>query len=251
MKTYPAGIYDLARREGDYIAFLLRHRHYDLDQPKPVPFDSHLAGGVSHELRNPLGAIKNAAYFLNMVLEKPEPEVKESLKILEKEVATSERIISSLLDLSRPRSPIRRKVDINDLVQGALSRSSIPENIEVVHQPDEALPVILADPDQLIQVFQNIILNAAQAMPEGGRLSLGSEVPGPEWVTVSITDTGVGIPEENLGKLFEPLFTTRARGMGLGLAVIKALVEGHGGRIEVESEVGKGSTFKVRLPTTL
>ncbi len=251
MKTYPAGIYDLARREGDYIAFLLRHRHYDLDQPKPVPFDSDLAGGVSHELRNPLGAIKNAAYFLNMVLEKPEPEVKESLKILEKEVATSERIISSLLDLSRPRSPIRRKVDINDLVQGALSRSSIPENIEVVNQPDEALSVILADPDQLIQVFQNIILNAAQAMPEGGRLSLGSEVPGPEWVTVSITDKGVGIPEENLGKLFEPLFTTRARGMGLGLAVIKALVEGHGGRIEVESEVGKGSTFKVRLPTTL
>ena len=229
----------------------LRDAQEQLVRKEKLAVLGQLAGGVGHELRNPLVAIKNAAYFLNMALEKPEPEVKESLKIMEKELATSERIISSLLDLARPSSPIRRKVDINDLVQGALSRSSIPENIEVVNQPDEALPVILADPDQLIQVFQNIILNAAQAMPEGGRLSLRSEVPGPEWVTISITDTGVGIPEENLGKLFEPLFTTRARGMGLGLAVIKALVEGHGGRIEVESEVGKGSTFKVRLPTTL
>ncbi len=229
----------------------LRDAQEQLVRKEKLAVLGQLAGGVGHELRNPLGAIKNAAYFLNMALEKPEPEVKESLKIMEKELATSERIISSLLDLARPSSPIRRKVDINDLVQGALSRSSIPENIEVVNQPDEALPVILADPDQLIQVFQNIILNAAQAMPEGGRLSLRSEVPGPEWVTISITDTGVGIPEENLGKLFEPLFTTRARGMGLGLAVIKALVEVHGGRIEVESEVGKGSTFKVRLPTGL
>lgn len=207
-----------------------------------------LAGGVGHELRNPLGTIKNAAYFLNMTLEKPEPEVKETLELLNKEVATSERIISSLLDFARPKPPTRRKVDINDIIQWALSRNTVPENVKVVRQLDEALPVILADPDQLSQVFGNIILNAIQAMPEGGRLVVKSEAPSPEWVAVSVTDTGVGIPGKNLGKLFEPLFTTKAKGIGLGLAVTKTLVEGHGGTIEIQSELGKGSTVTVKLP---
>ena len=244
-----------------------------------------LAGGVGHELRNPLGAIKNAAYFLNMALEEPDPEVKETLEILEKEVGTSERIISSLLDFARAKPPTRRKVDVNDTVQEALSRTAVPENVELVRQLDEALPTILADPDQLAQVFGNIILNGIQAMPEGGRLviktarlSLRAEptrlsssqaqaedlVEPSGWVTVSFADTGVGIPEENLDKLFEPLFTTKAKGIGLGLALVKTLVEGHGGTIEVQSpstefipskaeglgtgEIGKGSTLTVRLP---
>lgn len=207
-----------------------------------------LAGGVGHELRNQLGAIKNAVYFLNMVLEQPDPEVKETLQILEKEVAASERVISSLLDFARPKPPTRRKVDINDVVREALSGASVPQNVQVVNQLDEALPTILADPDQLGQVFDNIILNAIQAMPQGGQLVLSSEAPSPRWVTVSLGDTGVGIPEENLNNIFEPLFTSKAKGIGLGLAIVKILVEGHGGTIEVRSEVGKGSTFMVRLP---
>jgi len=207
-----------------------------------------LAGGVSHELRNPLAAIKNAAYFLNMVLEDPDPEVKETLEILDKEVAASERTISSLLDYARTRRPTWRKVDIKEVLDEALSRARVPENIEVVSQSDGRLPIILVDPGQLLQVFGNIIRNAVQAMSEGGRLVVKSEVPSPEWIAVSFADTGVGIPEENLGKLFEPLFTTKAKGIGLGLAVTKTLVEGHGGTIEVESQVGKGTTFRVRLP---
>ncbi len=217
-----------------------------------------LAGGVGHELRNPLGAIKNAAYFLNMVLEEPEPEVKETLEILDREVATSERIISSLLDFARPKPPVRRKVNVNDVVQDALSRTTVPENVEVVTQLDETLPTVLADPNQLAQVFGNLMLNAIQAMPDGGQLVVKSEVLSPEWVSVSVADTGVGISEEDLEKIFEPLFTTKAKGIGLGLAVTRTLVEGHGGTIEVESpstglrtgEVGKGSTFTVRLPMT-
>jgi PAS domain S-box-containing protein len=231
-----------------------------------------LAGGVGHELRNPLGAIKNAAYFLNMVLEEPESEVKEALEIMAKEVATSEKIISSLLDFARAKPPTRRKVDVNDVVQAALSRISVPENVQVVSQLDESLPTILADPDQLTQVFGNIILNGIQAMtssssvetPEGGRLvvktfktsEVSEKLPKSERVAVSFVDTGVGIPEENLDKLFEPLFTTKAKGIGLGLAVTRTLVEGHGGTIEVGSpsaplrtgEVGVGTTFTVRLP---
>ena len=283
-----------------------------------------LASRVGHELRNPLAAIKNAAYFLNIVLEEPDPKVREMLEILEKKVDTCERIISSLLDFGRTKPPAWRKADINEIVQGVLSRISVPENVKVVSQLDEALPIIQADPDQLSQAFGNIILNAIQAMPEGGRLvvktsansdfgeppglsastELGevsgrrlrrpvepSEAPSPEWVTVSFADTGMGIPEENLGKLFEPLFTTKAKGIGLGLAVTKTLVEGHGGTIEVESpstecipspalseaclepcpersrrgsrraegeaeglgtgQVGKGTTFRVRLPVSM
>jgi len=206
------------------------------------------AGGVVHELRNPLGAIKNAIYFLNLALEEPEPEVTESLEIIEREVATSERIITSLLGFARAKPPNPREVDMNDIVRVALTRVAIPANVEVTTTLDEALPTILADPDQLDLVFGNIILNAVQAMPEGGQLTIKSEEHKPDWVTVSFADTGVGIPEENLGKIWEPLFTTKAKGIGLGLAIIKTIVEAHGGTIEVESTVGEGTTFTVKLP---
>ncbi len=207
-----------------------------------------LAGGVSHELRNPLGAIKNAAYFLNMALEDPEPDVKETLEILEKEVETSEKIIWSLLDFARPNPLSLREVDVNGIVEEALSRITVPENVQVVNQLNESLPTILADPDQLGQVFGNIILNAIQAMPDGGQLTLESEIDGQKGVAISISDTGVGISKENLDKVFEPLFTTKARGIGLGLAVTNALAQRHGGAIEVRSEVDKGSTFTIKLP---
>jgi signal transduction histidine kinase len=226
----------------------LREAQEQLVRQEKLAVIGQLAGGVGHELRNPLGAIKNAAYFLNMVLEKPEPKVKESLEILEKEVATSERIIGSLLDFARPKPPTRRRVDINDVLREALSRPSVPENVKVLSQLDETLGPILADPDQLGQIFGNIILNAIQAMPKGGRLVVKSEIASSERVSVSFSDTGGGIPQETMENLFEPLFTTKAKGIGLGLAVVKTLVEGHGGTIEAQSKVGKGSTFTVRLP---
>ncbi len=207
-----------------------------------------LAGGIGHELRNPLGAIKNAAYFLNMVMKKPTPEIRETLEILEKEVATSEKIISSLLDYARPRLPTRSKVNLNEAVQTALSSVRLPGNITVVTQLDETLHTIQCDPHQLGQVFANLTLNAIQAMPTGGQLTIKSEREGPDWVSVSIADTGVGIPEEDMEKLFEPLFTTKAKGIGLGLAIVKTIVDGHEGTIEVESELGKGSVFFIRLP---
>ncbi len=245
-----------------------------------------LAAGMSHELRNPLGAIKNAAYFLNMALEEPQQEVKEAVGILDKEVTTSEKIINSLLDFAQRKPPTLRKLKINDVLKETLSRTPVPDlpaapnaaqagNVEVVSELDEALPTILADPEQLSQAFGNIILNAIQAMtslgsvetPERGTLTIKTKVESPGWVTASFTDTGVGIPRENLGKIFEPLFTTKAKGIGLGLALAKTLIEGHGGTVEVESpstefiprqaegltagEVGKGSTFTVRLPSGL
>jgi PAS domain S-box-containing protein len=250
----------------------LRDAQEELVRKENLAMLGQLAGGVGHELRNPLGAIKNATYFLNMALEDPEPQVKEAVGILDKEVTTSEKIITSLLDFAQRKPPSRGKVDVNEVVQKALSRTTVPENVEVVSQLDEPLPTIMADPDELCQAFGNIILNAIQAMtslssvktPEGGTLTIKTKVDSPQWVAVSFTDTGGGISREKLGKIFEPLFTTRAKGIGLGLALAKTLVEGHGGTIEVENpstefipreaerlragEVGRGSTFTVKLP---
>jgi nitrogen-specific signal transduction histidine kinase len=207
-----------------------------------------LAGGVGHELRNPLGAIKNAIYFLNMTLENPDPEVKETLEILENEVANSEKIITSLLDFARTRPPLKREVNIDDIIRKVVLVSNVPGNIQVESQMGSAIPTIMADPDQLVQVFGNIILNAVQVMPGGGLLRIKTTSPGLDRIAVSIIDTGGGIPEENLEKIFEPLFTTRAKGIGLGMAIAKTFVEGHEGSIQVQSEVGKGSTFTVTLP---
>ncbi len=247
----------------------LRDAQEQLVRREKLAVLGQLAGGVAHDLRNPLAAIKNAAYFLNMVLEEPQPEVKEALEIVHKELGTSERIISGLLDFARTKVPTQREVDVNNLVQEALPNTDVLENVEVVWQLEETLPALLADPDQLVRVFGNLMLNAAQAMPHGGTLTvrtaldrgMGREVdtgtgrqgddlpisPSPS-LRVSISDTGVGIPEENLEKIFEPLFSTKAQGIGLGLPLVKSLAEANGGSIEVESEVGNGSTFTVKLP---
>jgi PAS domain S-box-containing protein len=225
----------------------LKQAQEELARKERLAVLGQLAGGLGHELRNPLGAIKNAAYFLNMAIEEPEPEVKETLGILDNEVATSERIISSLLGFARPKPPTLRKVDINKLVQDVLPRVIVPDNVELATEL-EPLPITLADPDQLSQVFGNIISNGVQAMSEGGRLAIKSTTHDAGWVEVSIADTGTGMPQEVREKIFEPLFTTKAKGIGLGLAVSKTLVEGNRGTIDVESEVGKGSTFTIRLP---
>lgn len=206
-----------------------------------------LAGGVGHELRNPLGAIKNSVYFLNMALEDTTPDIKETLTILDKEVSNSEKIITSLLDFARAKPPLKRIVDIKEIIRAALDRREIPHGVEVKNQVHEPL-VIMADPDQLEQVFGNIILNAFQAMPNGGELLIETAHTPPGWLAISFTDTGTGIPRENFQKIFTPLFTGKAKGIGLGLAISRTFVEGHGGSIEVQSEVGKGSTFSVKLP---
>lgn len=207
-----------------------------------------LAGGIAHELRNPLGAIKNAAYLVNMVLQEADPEVKEALDIMAKEVARSEQIITSLLEFAQPKSPVHQKVDLGAALREAARRAHVPEDVDVIYEVDDDLPVLLADPGKVAQVFGNIILNAAQAMPEGGQLTIGAHLSSPGWASISFADTGVGIPEENLEGIFEPLFTTKAKGIGLGLALTRILVEEHGGDISVESEVGQGSTFMVSLP---
>ena len=217
-----------------------------------------LGASVGHELRNPLGVIKNSVYYLKMKLKDADEKVRKHLGIIEREIARSNKIINDLLSFARAKAPDLKEVNINALVKGALSRTPVPENVAVVTELREGLPPLMADPEQIEQVFINMILNAVQAMPNGGRLVIKSEVqsqrtPDPgsrtsDFVAVSFTDNGCGIPEKNMEKLFEPLFTTKAKGIGMGLAISKRIIEAHGGSIEVESEVGVGTTFTARLP---
>jgi len=206
-----------------------------------------LTGGIAHELRNSLGAISNASYFLGMALEKPEPEVQESLDILRKQVTNAERIITSLLDFARARPPELEPTDLNEVVRAAVARLKPPDNIKLTTELAQ-LSEIAADAGQLGQVLDNLLHNALQAMPDGGQLNVTTTHEANE-VVLAVSDTGVGIAPDNRARLFEPLFTTRSRGIGLGLVITRTLVEGHGGTIEVTSTEGEGSSFTVRLPT--
>lgn len=213
-----------------------------------------LAGGVGHELRNPLGVMTNAVYFLKMLLPESDGEESEYLEIIENQVHNATRIVTDLLDFAAARPGDRERVQVLDLMVRVLVQFPVPENVTLdLCIPDDQPPVFV-DPHQIIQVLGNLVTNAYQAMPAGGVLTLQTKLQGddhnPSWVSVHITDSGSGIPEENLGKLFEPLFTTKPKGIGLGLAISKKLVEANEGKIEVESEgfAGKGSTFKVWLP---
>lgn len=209
-----------------------------------------LSGGLAHQLRNPLGNVKNAGYLLKMAANQPEPAVKEALEILDTEINRAERIISSLLDFARTRVPNRVTVNLDRLLREVVAQVTLPDAppIELVVEAAGDLPPVQSDPDQLSQVFDNLLWNAVQAMPAGGRLAIRTGLVEPGWVAVSVADSGIGIPPADLSKIFEPLFTTKPKGLGLGLALIRNLVEANGGCIRVESEVGRGSTFTVQLP---
>jgi signal transduction histidine kinase len=207
-----------------------------------------LASGVGHELRNPLNVIRNCVYLINMTLNgKTPPEVEDNLKLLDLQVDISNKIVTDLLDFTRVKAPCRSTVDLSNMLKDRISWASIPENVKVKYDPAENKPQLNVDAEQIGRVFTNIINNAIQSINGCGELRIAtgdSDKFG--WVT--FTDNGCGIPAENLNKIFEPLFTTKPKGVGLGLAISKRMVEQNDGEIEVESIVGKGTTFKVKLP---
>ena len=211
-----------------------------------------LAGGVGHELRNPLGAIKNAIYYvrgkvIKSELGNKEPRVMEFLDIIDEEINSSNKIINDLLGFSRVGKPVVSPTRIEKVIEDALSYTTIPENIELTKKLGTDLPEVKIDTDQVRQVLVNMIINAAQAMPDGGRLTISAREKD-KFLEVEITDTGCGIPQEVMGKIFDPLFTTKAKGIGLGLALCKAIIDRHQGYIEVESKVGKETIFTIKLP---
>jgi len=226
----------------------LREAQEELMRKERLAILGQLAGGVSHELRNPLATISNAVYYLQMTLPDADKTTTEYLELISEQVHRAGKIVSDLLDFSRDTTADREEVAVTQLVREVLERQAAPERVKVSVRIPQDLPRVFVDARQIGQVLDNLVTNAYQAMPEGGTLSIRAEAQEGQ-VHVSVMDTGVGISKENMERLFEPLFSTKPRGIGLGLAVSKIFIEANRGSIEVESEEGKGSTFTVILPT--
>ncbi len=243
------GYYEQLEKEVDNRTKDLEKVQEKLIRSERLAAVGELASGVGHELRNPLNVIRNCAYLLNMAQsEKADEETTNTLKVLDKQIDVANKIVSDLLDFTRIKPPTQVKADLKNLIDESLSWITIPEKVTVNMNLNGNLKLIKTDPEQMSRVFANIISNAVQAMNgKAGEINICTE-SSEEYVSIMFQDTGCGIPAENLEKIFEPLFTTKPKGIGLGLAISKRLVEQNGGKIEVESQVGKGTTFTVKLP---
>jgi len=211
-----------------------------------------MASVVGHEIRNPLGVINNAIYYIRTKLEMSserqlDPKIQKHIGIIEKEIAASNKIVSDLLGFSRTRPPMAQPLDLNKIIEDSLSAVSLPETVKVEIDLSLELPPTLVNPDEIRQVFINLINNAWQAMPEGGTLKIRTYTE-EEMAQVEITDTGCGISPENMKKLFTPFFSTKTKGTGLGLAAVQRILERHKGKIKVRSRVEQGTTFIISLP---
>ncbi len=220
-----------------------------------------LAAGVAHEIRNPLNIIEGARYYISTyMMDKENAEVVgEYLDYIKHEIDRTNRLIDSLLKFSKAEPPYFERVSINSVLENVviLVRKQLSDNdINLTLSLDEDLPQIMADPNQLWQVFINIILNGVQAMPKGGDFSIVTSTRWDEFasgnndqVYIHFKDTGVGIDREDISKIFDPFFTKKDMGTGLGLSIAYKIIEKHKGRIIVESEKGTGTTITIELPS--
>jgi two-component system sensor histidine kinase HydH len=205
------------------------------------------AAMVGHDLRNPLQGIAGATYNLKTHLGKRiDSETREALEIIEQDIQHSDKIISDLLEYSREIHLDLRETDAKSITKDALAHAKILAKIRMVDSTRNQ-PKILIDADKMRRIFVNLIKNAVDAMPKGGTLRITSKKADSK-LEIIFADTGTGMTKETVEKIWSPLFTTKATGMGLGLPIAKRLVEAHGGSISVESIAGKGSSFTVTLP---
>ena len=206
---------------------------------------------VGHDLRNPLQGLATTVYLAKKMLKSPKAaERQEAAKLLDtvdEEVYYMDKIVSDLQDYAAPLTPKLRPTDAGQLIRSIVSTIRIPTNVKATIRIERGLRKAGLDEVMMRRVFTNLVTNAIQAMPKGGKLTIRAQTRDRD-LLISFQDTGVGIPEEDFPKLFNPFFTTKAKGQGLGLPVCKRLVEAQGGSITVQSKVGQGSTFTARLP---
>ncbi|MCD6391115.1 MAG: 4Fe-4S binding protein [Dehalococcoidia bacterium] len=246
----------LAEREmcWPYLVNELQNTQDELLRAEKLTSLGQLAASIAHEINNPLTGVLVYTQLLSKKVAGDAFKREQALEYLSKmesEVGRCSRIIRNLLDFARQTEPMLRLVDVNRVIEQVLAmvgHQAQLQNVEIVKEFSPSLPKVIADFDQLQQVFTNLTLNAIQAMSEGGKLTLRTSVENSQ-VRVDVQDTGCGISKDNLSKLFTPFFTTKAKGkgVGLGLAVVHGIIERHKGVIKVQSEVGKGTTFTVYL----
>jgi signal transduction histidine kinase len=205
-----------------------------------------VAGGVAHELRNPLNVVKTSVYFLLNARNPAPDKTAEHLQRIERHVVLADGVITALSNFAKLPLPNLLPFPVEHCVREALEINHLPDAIRVAVDCPPSLPLVLGDADQVRIVFGNLIRNAREAMPQGGRLEIAGRPAGGA-VEVRVTDTGVGIPPEHLARVMEPLFSTKARGLGLGLAIARSILDKNKGSLRVTSEPGKGTTFLIQL----
>jgi signal transduction histidine kinase len=212
-----------------------------------------VSGGIAHELRNPLNAVKTSVYYLLNASDAPPEKTREHLERIDRQVAISDNVITALSRFARLPVPTLRPVDLCDLVEQALDANPLPDNIELQRNRPEKFPHITGDQEQLVIVLGNLIRNACEAMPDGGHLTISCLEIAPETegdagrFELSVTDTGCGIEPDVLPQIMEPLFSTKTRGLGLGLALALAILKRHDADLSVTSKTGEGTTFTMTL----
>jgi signal transduction histidine kinase len=218
-----------------------------------------LAASVGHELRNPLAAVRNAhTYLARRIVKDRSPlatdaRVQQFSEIVDRELNACSKIIDDLLDFARAKEPTRRPCPLGPLVDEAITLVVQKPNVKMVNEIAVDMPVPNIDKDQFRQIVINLIQNAVEAMPPDheGVVTVRAEGGGDRPWKISVADNGVGIPRELVSKIFQPLFTTKTKGTGLGLAVVSSVIERHNGKVAVHSEPGLGAAFVIELPVTL
>jgi signal transduction histidine kinase len=208
-----------------------------------------IAGGVAHELRNPLNVVKTSVYYLRNARNSTPEKQADHLRRIERNVELADGVITALSNFAKIPAPNLQPIAIEPLVRDALEINPPGDAIAVTVQCQPDLPPAWGDGDQLRIALGNLIRNALEAMPEGGPVVISGRLVDGR-VELSVADSGVGISEEDLARVMEPLYSTKARGLGLGLAITRSIVEKNRGTLHVASEPGHGSVFTIRLPAS-
>jgi signal transduction histidine kinase len=227
------------RRHSEQLEELVKERTSELQQAQRLATIGELAAMVGHDLRNPLTGIAIATYYLKTRFgSRIDRKGREMLKLIEQDISHSDKIVDDFLKYSRELQLELTVTDAKTIVRDALAQVKMPRKIRVVNSA-ESHPRIVVDAEKIDRALVNLISNAIDAMPSGGTLGITSQSSKGR-LEISITDTGEGITKETLEKMWSPLFTTKPKGIGLGLPIAKRFVEAHGGSISVESKLGKG-----------
>jgi len=244
------------RRRAEHSEELLEEKSVQLSEAERLAVIGETATLVGHDLRNPLQVLMNLTFIAKKTFNAiPSPFTNDEYQQkaldfcagVEKQILYIDKIVSNLQDYARELRPTKRSILVHELISDALSRVIVPDNVTVCVDVDRDTERLNGDPLLLSRVFANLIQNAVQAMPRGGKVAITARKLTRE-LAISVADEGTGIPEEELKSIFRPLQTNKAQGMGIGLAVCDKTVKQHGGRVEVDSTVGEGSTFTVLLP---
>ena len=206
-----------------------------------------LAASVAHDLRNPLGAIRNSQFYLSRRVPAGQADWERHLTIIEQETLTANRIIDNLLEMSRGRAPVKERVDLAPAIHEAFGHGAADSRLELQVRLSSDPFFVHADPSQLRRIIGNLLANAIQAMNGAGRIVVDAR-HAESFDVITVTDQGPGVPDALHQRVFEPLFTTRAKGTGLGLAICRQICERHGGSIELVPGTSGGASFRVRLP---